>query len=565
MSQPVLPNVGKESPRAKIRWKMPSFWTLVIIGFLVLMVVFLVYPFGSLFLKSFFHPETEKLSFVNFMDFFTTPYYFNTLKHSLAVSGTTTVLATLIGVPLAYIMTRFNVWGKSVINIMIILSLLSPPFIGAYSWILLLGRNGFITNLFEKIGIILPTIYGFQGMILVFTLKLFPFVYMYVSGALSTMDSSLEEAAENLGMSRIRKLLTVTFPVIVPTITAGALVVFMTSLADFGTPLLIAEGYKVLPVIVYEEYMSDIGGNVYLASTLSTVIVLCALLVMFVQKFIVSRKNYRMSGLRPPVVQKLKLGNRLLLTAIAFFISLFAVTPQIVVFITSFIKTRGPLFVSGFSLESYRTIGFKLSKNITNTFYFAGIAIVIMVILGLLLSYVVVRRKSFITSLLDSLAMFPYVIPGSVLGIGLIMAFNKGPLLLTGTVTIIVVSYVIRKLPFILRSSSAILYQIDPSIEEASISLGVPPMRTFFKTTSVLMLPGLFAGAILSWVQTINELSSTLILFSGKTGTISVAIFTEIFKDSYGTAAALASILSVATVISLLIFNKFSGGRSVMM
>lgn len=564
MSKPVLSPPGRPG-RLGLNMRLPSFWLLVIIILLALMIVFLVYPFSSLFLKSLYHPETNQLSLIHFQEFFQTKYYFDTLKHSLTVSAVTTLLATLIGVPLAYVMTRFNLWGKATINIMIILSLLSPPFIGAYSWILLLGRNGFITRLFEQIGITLPTIYGFYGMILVFTLKLFPFVYLYVSGALSNMDSSLEEAAENLGMSRVRKLLTLTFPVIMPTISAGALVVFMTSLADFGTPLLIAEGYKVLPVVVYEEYMSDIGGNVYLASTLSTVIVLCALLVLFVQKFMISRKNYRMSALRPPAVQKLRPLQRVLLTTAAFLISLFAVTPQIVVFITSFIKTRGPLFVSGFSLDSYKTIGFKLGRNIGNTFYFSSIAILIMIIVGLLLSYVVVRRKSWVTSLLDSLAMFPYVIPGSVLGIGLVMAFNKGPLMLTGTAAIIIIAYVIRKLPFILRSSTAILYQIDPSIEEASISLGVPPMRTFFKTTAFLMLPGLFAGAILSWVQTINELSSTIILFSGKTGTISVAIFTEIFKDSFGTAAALASILSAATVVSLLLFNKFSGGRSVLM
>ena len=529
------------------------------------MLIFLVYPFSSLFMRSFLHPVTNKFSLQNFADFLYTPYYFNTLKHSLAVSSVTTVFATAIGVPLAYVMTRYNIWGKPIINIMIVLSLLSPPFIGAYSWILLLGRNGFITNLFEKVGVILPTIYGFRGMILVFTLKLLPFVYMYVSGALSNLDSSLEEASESLGMSRFRRLMTVTFPVIMPSIAAGAIIVFMTSLADFGTPLLIAEGYKVLPVIVYEEFMSDIGGNLYLASTLSTVIVVCALLVLFVQKYFVSRRNYRMSGLRPPAIQKLKTGPRILLTIAAFLISLVAVTPQIVVIITSFIKTRGPLFVRGFSLESYRAIGFKLSKNITNTFTFASAAIILMIIIGLLLSYVVVRRKSWLTGILDSLAMFPYVIPGSVLGVGLVMAFNKPPLLLTGTATILIAAYVIRKLPFILRSSTAILYQIDPSIEEASISLGVPPMRTFFKTTAILMLPGLFSGAILSWVQTINELSSTIILYSGRTGTIPVAVFTEIFKDSYGTAAALATILSVATVISLIIFNRFSGGRSITM
>lgn len=545
--------------------KRPSFWLLVTVALLLLMAVFLVFPFSSLFVKSFLDPDTAKLTLRHFVYFFQTPYYFNTLKHSLAVSTVTTLFATMIGVPLAYAMTRYNVWGKPIINMMIVLSLLSPPFIGAYSWILLLGRNGFVTNLFEQIGIVLPTIYGFKGMILVFTLKLMPFVYMYVSGALGKMDSSLEEASENLGMSRFRRLMTVTFPVIMPSIAAGAIIVFMTSLADFGTPLLIAEGYKVLPVIVYEEFMSDIGGNLYLASTLSTVIVICALLVLFLQKFLVSRRNYRMSGLRPPEVQKLATGRRILLTVAVFAVSLLAVLPQIVVIITSFLKTRGPLFVRGFSLDSYRAIGFKLSKSIMNTFTYASMAIILMVIIGLLLSYVVVRRKSLLTSTLDSLAMFPYVIPGSVLGVGLVMAFNKGPLLLTGTATILVVAYVIRKLPFILRSSTAILYQIDPSIEEASISLGVPPMKTFFKTTAILMLPGLFSGAILSWVQTINELSSTIILYSGRTGTIPVAIFTEIFKDSYGTAAALATILSVATVVSLVIFNRLSGGKSITM
>jgi iron(III) transport system permease protein len=161
------------------------------------------------------------------------------------------------------------------------------------------------------------------------------------------------------------------------------------------------------------------------------------------------------------------------------------------------------------------------------------------------------------------LYMFPYVIPGSVLGIALVMAFNKRPILLHGTVALMVISYVIRKLPFTLRSSIGILYQIEPAIEEASISLGVPPMKTFFKTTAILMLPGMFSGAVLSFIATINELSSTIILYTGRTATISVAIYSEIFKDGYGTAAALATILTVTTIICLAIFNKVSGGKSV--
>ena len=549
----------------RLKLRAPSFWTMTVIVLTALVIIFLVYPFASLFLKSFFHPDTGSVSLANYEKFFNTPYYFNTLKRSLLVSTVTTVLAVLLGVPIAYITSRYNVWGKPVINVMIILSMLSPPFIGAYSWILLLGRNGFITNLMEKIGITMPTIYGFYGMVLVFTLKLFPYVYLYVSGALGSIDSSLEEAAESLGMNKLRRMLTVTFPVIMPTISAAALVVFMTSMADFGTPLLIGEGYKVLPVVVYEEYMSDIGGDTIIASTLSTIIVLCAVVVLFLQKAYVSRRNYRMSFLRPPQVQKLTVGKRLILTAIAFIVAFAAMLPQFTVIVTSFLKTRGPLFVAGFSLDSYKQIGFKLSKNIMNTFLFSSIAIALMILLGLLLSYIVVRRKGKMASFLDAAAMFPYVIPGAVIGIGLVTAFNKPPLLLTGTMAILIVSYIIRKLPFVLRSSTAILQQIDPSIEEASISLGVPPMKTFFKTTAILMIPGLISGGILSWVSTINELSSTLILYAGNTGTISVAIFNEIFKDSFGTAAALASILSIATVVSLAIFNKVSGGRSVLM
>ena len=186
-----------------------------------------------------------------------------------------------------------------------------------------------------------------------------------------------------------------------------------------------------------------------------------------------------------------------------------------------------------------------------------------MIIVGMLLSYVIVRKRTKITGILDMLIMFPYVIPGAVLGITLLVAFNQGPIILSGTAVIMILSYVIRKLPYTIRSSTAILYQIDPSIEEASINLGVSPMKTFFKTTARLMAPGIFSGATLSWITTINELSSSIILYTGRTATISVAIYTEVIRASFGTAAALASILTLTTVISILIFNKISGSQGV--
>ena len=556
--------IGNKSGRTrqrKVRHEF-GFWSIVIIVLLVLAAFFIVYPFAKLFYQSFF-PKGGAFSLSNYAKFFSKKYYMVGLRNSMLICVCTTILGTLIGIPMAYISTRFNIWGKRIINMAVVLSMLSPPFIGAYSWILLLGRAGFITKLLEKLGIEIGSIYGFQGILLVFTLKLFPYVYMYVSTALKNFDSSLEEASESLGVHGFKRIWHVTLPVIMPTILSAALIVFMTSLADFGTPMLIGEGFKTLPVMIYERYLSEVSSNASFASTLSVIIVSCSLLVLAIQKIIIARKNYTMSAMRPPEVVKLSTGKRILATFAVGFVALLAVLPQITVVVTSFLKTNGPLFVKGFSLDSYRAILGKLSTNIRNTFTFSVIAIIIMMILGLLLAYIIVRRRGKIANLLDTLVMFPYVIPGSVLGISLILAFNQKPVVLTGTVLILVVSYTIRKLPFTLRSSIATLYQIDPAIEEASISLGVPPMKTFAKTTAILMLPGMLSGAVLSFIATINELSSTIILYSGKTGTISVAIYTEIFKDGYGTAAALATILTVSTVIALIIFDKVSGGKSV--
>ena len=145
----------------------------------------------------------------------------------------------------------------------------------------------------------------------------------------------------------------------------------------------------------------------------------------------------------------------------------------------------------------------------------------------------------------------------------LLLAFNSRPILLSGTATILVISFVIRRMPYTLRSSAAILYQISPSLEEASISLGCSPVKTFFKITAMMMLPGVLSGAILSWITVINELSSSVILYTGVTRTMSVSIYTEVIRASYGTAAALSTILTVTTIISLLIFFKVTGGKDV--
>ena len=541
--------------------KKYEFWDFSKIFIFLVFFVFMIYPFFSLFISAFFDVN-NKFTWENFKTFFTYRYYYETLFRSLKVSIVTSFMAVIIGVPLAYLNTRYNIIGKRIMNVMIMMSLMSPPFIGAYSWIMLLGRNGSITRFFAKFGVNIPSIYGFTGIILVFTLKLYPYVYLYVKGALENIDSSLEEAAENLGMNKLRRLLTVTLPVILPTIAAGAVMVFMTSLADFGTPMLIGEGYKVLPVLVYEEFMSEIAGNPGLAAALSIIIVSFSLSVLIFQKRVVDKKQYNMSALRPPKEEKLSPLWRGIWSAIAGILAIITFLPQVVVLYTSFLKTKGPIFVKEFSLDSYRTIFHKLGRNISNTFLFSSIAIVLIIIIGVMVAYLITKRRSKSSDLLDILVMFPYVIPGAVLGIGLILAFRRNPILpLVGTPYIMIAAYVIRKMPYTVRSSSAILQQVDPSVEEASINLGVSPMKSFFTVTARLMLPGIISGAILSWISTINELSSSIMLYTGKTATISVAIYTEVIRASFGTAAALASILTVATIISFVLFGIISKGK----
>lgn len=556
-------NIRKKNLSGIFAGKHIDFWMITGVVIIILCLVFIVYPFFKLIMQSFMDPKTGTFTPANYIKFFQKKYYQDALMHSLLISTVVTVLAVFLGVPLAYIGTRFNLYLKKIIYVMIVLSMLSPPFIGAYAWITLLGRSGLITKLLADIGIKIGAVYGFKGIVLVFTLKLYPLVYLYVSAALSSIDSSLEEASESLGFSGIKRILNVTFPVIMPTILSSGLMVFMTALADFGTPRLIGEGYSTLPVIIYKEFLNEVGTDTGFASALSAIIILLALIVLFIQKQIIDKKNYSMTALRPPAKIELGKGKKIFASLILFIVSFLSVLPQITVTVQSFMKTKGPRFVSGFSLESYKAVINKLENSIINTFVMAFIALAIIVVLSLIGAYLIVRRKSFRSHLIDMLLMFPYVIPGAVLGICLTVAFNQEPFLLTGSIWIIIISFVIRKLPYTMRASIGILYQIDHSVEEASVSLGVPPMKTFFKTTVYLMLPGVISGAVLSLVSVINTLSATLILYTGKTVTISVAIFNCINNDAYGQAAALSTILTATTVVCLILFNKLSGGKSV--
>ncbi len=543
-----------------LRW---NFWKVVTWIIFALFAVFLVAPLFSLFLSAFKDVETGAWTLENFAAFFTKKYYYRTLFRSLAISSCVTLSATLLGAPLAYFMAGFRIRGRRLVQVLIIISMLSPSFIGAYSWVLLLGRSGIVTQFFASLGINLPSIYGFAGIVLVLTLKLYPFIFMYVSGALKKLDPSLLEASRSLGCSPARNVVSMVIPLILPTVLAGALLVFMSSLADFGTPMLIGEGFRVMPVLVYREFMGEMGGNANFAAAIAVIMVSVTTGIYLTQRCVVNSMSFKMRAVRRVQPKEIKGAKSFFVHGFIYLAALLGILPQATVIYTSFLKTVGPTFVKGFSLESYRSVFDEMGASILNTYSFGLAAIVCIVVLAVLMAYLSVRRRNALTSLIDLVSMFPYVISGSVLGIMLLLAFNKKPLALSGTAAIIIISFVIRRLPHTLRSSVAILHQIGRSSEEAAVSLGASPLRSFLDVTARLMLPGVLTGAILSWVTVINELSSSIILYTGATRTMSVAIYSEVVRASYGTAAALSTVLTATTILSLALFFRFSGSKDV--
>ncbi len=537
-------------------------WTVLTLILLTLFLLFVIYPIGMLMAKSLVTGGKIDLSY--FVKFFTKRYYWITLVNSFKVTICSTLLACLIGVPMAYILRSVKIPCSEFLNVLIVISYLSPPFIGAYAWIQLLGRNGFITKIINAIfNVKLHGIYGFAGIVLVFSLQSFPLIYMYVSGAMKNLDNSLNEAAESLGCNAFQRVTKVIFPLVMPSLLAGMLLVFMRVFSDFGTPMIIGEGYKTFPVMLYTQFMGEVGTNDGFAATMCIIVIVIALMFFFIQKFLGRKFTYSMTALKPIEAQPVTGHKKFWSYFFVFFTTFVAALPQLTVIITSFIGTiNGSLFTGKFTLDNYRNIFSKGNTSaITNTYLFGLEAIVIVIICGILISYLSVRKRNALTGVLDVLTMFPYIIPGSVLGISFLYAFNGPPFLLGGTAIIIIVSLSIRRMPYTIRSSTAIIGQISPSIEEAAISLGASQMKTFIKITIPMMLPGVISGAIMSWITLISELSSSVILYTSKTMTLTVAIYSEVIRSSFGNAAAYSTILTLTSIISLLIFFKATGSK----
>jgi iron(III) transport system permease protein len=373
---------------------------------------------------------------------------------------------------------------------------------------------------------------------------------------LKAIDVSVEEASRNLGASRWRGFWTVTLPIVIPSVLSGALLVFIETLENFGVPIVLAEDKPILSVEAFKLFVGETDQNPSSAGVLGVLLIVSTALVLLVQRRYLARRRFATGARRSPPLITTGSGLRVLASAACWAVVLLSLLPFFAVVVLSFMKFRGPVLQGGFSLDNFADLLGRSARPLENTLMLSGLAAVIAAVIGVPIGYAITRFRSALTNVLEIVSTMPFAVAGTVLGIGLIISFNSGWLVLTGGWLIMVIAYVVRKLPFSVRSSASILHQIDPSLEEASVNLGVSPVMTFARLTVPLMLGGIIGGMVLTWVTVSSELSATVVLYSGEWQTLTVVMFQALEGTGAGTAVAAASLLIVITLVPLALIYR---------
>lgn len=537
-------------------------WNWIGLATLLFFLGFVVAPLIHLLSGSLIGQRSGAFGLENYFAFFRSTYFVRAVRNSLWIGAMGTALALAIGVPLAYCAARHEIPGIRIVRVFIVLAMMSPPFLGAYAWIILFGRAGFVTQFGQWLGLPMPTIYGPYGIALVTALHTYPMVFLITFGAFRRIDRSLEEAAQNLGRDRWGVIRTVTLPLITPALLTSGLLVFLAIIADFGTVNLLGEGerFPVLATLAYALFLNEIGEEPGMAATTAMILLLLAFAVILTQRVLIRRRSVVNDGAMPPFRAPLTGAARVLVPGAIYAVVAIANLSLMVIVVTSFLQVRGAVFQPVFTFANYVAAFAVISDSLTHSVIYSATALVVIAIAGGPIGYLISRRENALTRAIDLLVMVPYVVPGTVLGIGYAATFNNPPLILTATATIIIIVYVVRRIPYMIRAAASIVFQVDPAMEEASINLGVSPLKTFFKIMVPLMAPGLIAGATLAWIEVFNELSASIVLYTAFTQTLPVAAYQEVFAGNYGAGAALASLLIAITALALSLFTWLGGG-----
>ncbi|MEN1969879.1 iron ABC transporter permease [Lentibacillus sp. N15] len=498
----------------------------------------------------------------NFKHIFSDTTYFSALKNSLYLSVSVSIIVLIICIPIAYGIARTKMPFKKTISALCTIPLVVPTFISGYAFIIMFGRSGWATYIYQALGghglLIDP--YSMTGIAIVQIFFFFPYALWPLVAAFKISDVSLEEASRNMGAKSWLTFSTVTFPLVIPGVLSTALVIFAVSFSDFGTPIILAP--NDLNLIVVEAYR-EISGffNWGGAAILTVVMIAIAGIAYWLQNHFTKGMNYGSVSGKPKMI---KLNNNKLLTVPLFLFSAVVVIVPLLSVLTVFMQSiattwgKDPL-PNGYTLEHYKTIFTSSLGNIQNSIVLAVGALIISVIVASAVAYFVVRQNS---TTLDFITTVPLIVPGIAIGIALIQTFNTMPLQLTGTAFILIVAYAIRRMPYMVRSTMSTMKSIKADIEEAAVNLGASTFTALITVVGPLMLPGIAAGSILVFVTVIKETSISILMAPADWAPMSLAIFQNVMRAEYYSAAAMSIILVVIVVIFQAIAEKLTNKDS---
>lgn len=529
-------------------WRDPMLLVTIIFVILVLLT-FIIYPLFSVLKESFIGKTGFTLS--AYASTFKKIEFRNTFKNTIVLGFTVGALSTVIGFVFAYADSYIKSHFKKLFNIVSILPIISPPFVLALSAIMLFGQRGIVTH--KLLHIEAANIYGFRGLVIVQTMTFFPVAYLLLTGLLKHIDPSLEEAARNMGASRWKTFTTVTLPLMAPGIANAFLLTFIETVADFANPMVIGGDYSTLATQIY---LQAIGNYDMQGGSTVAVILLCLSILLFVmEKYWVERKSYitvtgKASRERTLIEER---SIVLPIDIFCFVITTFVLLFYILIPIGALFKIWGVNY--SLTLNNFKYVFSLGTKALKDTTLLSAAATPITGIFAMIIAFLVVRKKFFGRGFVEFTSLLAMAVPGTVIGIGYILAYNTKPILLTGTAAIIVIAFIMRSLPVGVRSGVAALQQIDPSIEEAASDLGADTGKVFTSITLPLIKPAFFSGLVYTFVRSMTAVSAVIFLVSADYRLLTVEIMAEADAGRFSVASAYSTILIVIVYIAVAIMQ----------
>jgi len=482
--------------------------------------------------------------------------YRNALVNSLGVGAVVGVVSVAVGYVCAFVLTRLDVPGKTLLHYITMLPIVSPPFVSAVSILFLFGFNGLVTR--QILGLSDFSIYGFHGVVLSQVFTFAPIAYLSLRGVLASLSPTLEDAALNIGASRWQTFWKVSFPLSLPGIASAFLVVFIESMADFGNPLVLAGA--AFPMLAPQAYLEITGSfNLSRGATLAIVLLIPSMTAFAIQRYYLAKRQY-ITVTGKPTASTSKIVSdpvKWLLYGLVLFFALLVAAFYAVILVGAFTKVWG--FNYAPTLAHFIYV-FQVGLNsVVDTLIVALVSTPVSGLLGMLVAFLVVRRVFPGRTALEFGSILSFAVPGTVVGIGYILAFNTPPFLLTGTLAILVLCFVFRYMPVGIQSGIAVLRQIDPSIEEAAQNLGASSLTTFRKVTLPLIAPAFFSGLVYAFVRAMTAISAAIFLVSANWNLMTVQILNQVGSGRLGVAAAFSIVVIVIVLIAIGIISLLVG------